>query len=35
MLNWENTKKKYIYWLSQNDLKKVFSTKIKYDDLSL
>ena len=35
MINWENTKNKYILWLSQNKLKRVFSRKIKYDKMSL
>ena len=35
MLNWENTKNKYIFWLSQNDLRKIFSSRIKYDNMSL
>ena len=34
MLNWENTKKIYILVITKR-FKKSFSTKIKYDDLSL
>ena len=33
--SWEKTRKIYINWLSKNDLRKIFSRNIKYEDLSL
>ena len=35
MKDWVNTRKAYVNWLSKTKLRKEFSDKVKFDDLSL
>ena len=34
MTSWDYTRKKYVNWLSETDLRKEFSKKIKFENLS-
>ena len=34
MSSWDNTRKKYVNWLSETNLRKEFSKKIKFENLS-
>ena len=34
MKSWDNTRKSYVNWLSKSDLRKEFSEKIKFEELS-